>query len=284
MKKLAAITSGLVLAVSVGLAGAHAPASSRTAASGTPTQGLITATISERTVRFSPALHAGLVRLHIVSTGVSPHSLLLWQLNRGVSFKTFDTVDSSQTGNPFTLARAIGGNGQLSPGKTMDIWIRVAKGRIAIDDTPAGHGPGFHLDLAIQTSAPDLPTPRSLGTLAAVAGNRYRVPPGFGKAGTWEFANNDGEAHDATIVRLAPAKTVADLVRWAKGGRKGQPPIDGLRTALEGGFGALQGHSHAWFTIGHLPAGHYAIACFIPGPNGMPHIAMGMAAPFTIQH
>ncbi len=48
-------------------------------------------------------------------------------------------------------------------------------------------------------------------------------------------------------------------------------------------MGALGGHSHAWFTIGHLAAGHYAVVCFIPAPNGVPQVAMGMAAGFTVR-
>ena len=149
--------------------------------------------------------------------------MIFWQVNPGVSVKTFDAVDGSQSGNPFKLARVIGGNGPLPPGKTIDIWVRLGKGAVAIDDIPAGRGAGFHLDLSISTSSPDVPTPRSLGALTAVTGDRYRVPRGFGKPGIWEFTNTDGEAHEATIVRLAAGKTVADLVRWAKQGEKGHP-------------------------------------------------------------
>lgn len=176
----------------------------------------------------------------------------------------------------------VGGNGQLPPGKTMDIWIRLAQGRLVVMDIPAGNGKGFAREVTISRSGPSASVPAALGVVAALPTDRYRVPAGFAAAGTWEFNNTDGEAHEASIVRLAPGKTVADLVTWAKQGEKGPPPVDGLSNGLWGGFGALSGHSHAWFTHSTLPAGNYAIVCFLPGPNGMPHLAMGMAAPFSV--
>jgi hypothetical protein len=274
MRRLAAAACGCV--IMIGLA---ALAAGGVASAGGGAGSLITARIDDRTVHFSPALHAGFVQLHIVSTGSTPHHLLFWQLHRGVSFKQFDRVDASQSGNPFKLATVIGGNGPLVPGHSMDIWIHVAEGRVAIDDIRSGGVTGFHRDLAIRRSGQNAAQPKALGTVAAVPGDRFRLPPGFGRPGVWKFANQDRDTHDGSIGRLAPGKTVADLISCAKQGENGPPPL----SAADGGFGALGGHAHAWFTIGHLPPGHYAVVCFIPGPNGIPHVAMGMAAGFTVR-
>lgn len=275
MKRLATAACGLVITIGLGILAAGGLASAGAGAGGT---GLITARIDERTVHFSPALRAGFVQLHLVSTGVEPHHLLFWQLHHGVSFKRFDRIDASQNGNPFKHAKLVGGNGQLAPGQSMDIWIHVAKGRIAIDDIPAGHGPGFHLDVPIRSSGQNARQPKALGTVAALPGDHYRLPPGFGRPGVWKFTNQDNTPQEAMIIGLAPGKTAADVVSWVKHGKKGPPPISGA----DGGFGALGGHAHAWFTIGHLAPGHYAVVSFIPGPNGVPQVAMGMAAGFTV--
>ncbi len=219
MRRLAAAAGGLVITIGLGGLALGALASA-----GPSPPSLIKARIDERTVRFSPALHAGFVQLHIVSTGIEPHHLLFWQLNRGVSFKQFDRVDASQTGNPFALATLVGGNGQLAPGHSMDIWIHVAKGRIAIDDIPAGRGPGFHRDLLIRSAGQSATQPKALGTVIAPLGDHYRLPPGFGHPGVWKFANQDNKPQEAGIVQLAPGKTVADVVSWAKRRKKGPPP------------------------------------------------------------
>ncbi|HWF49986.1 MAG TPA: hypothetical protein VG294_04995 [Solirubrobacteraceae bacterium] len=273
MRKLVAAGSAVLAICATGTAVALAGAGSGPSAT-------ITARVDEHTVHFSRPLHAGLLRLHIVSTGVEPHHLIFWQLNPGVTFKQFAATQNR--GNPFKLSRIVGGNGQLAPGTTMDIWIHVAKGRLVVMDIPAGNGKGFARNFTVSASGPSAAVPTALGVVAALPTDRYRVPPGFAAAGTWEFDNTDSEAHEASIVRLSAGKTVADLVSWAKHGEKGFPPIDGLKRGVWGGFGALSGHSHAWFTHGTLPAGNYALVCFLPGPNGMPHLAMGMAAPFTV--
>jgi hypothetical protein len=273
MRKLVAAGCGALLAI-CGTVTAAAIAGSSSGQSAT-----ITARVDEHTVHFSRPLHAGLLRLHIVSTGNEPHHLIFWQLNRGVTFKQFAAPQNQNIS--FKLAHVPGGNGQLPPGKTMDIWIRLTKGRLVVMDIPAG-GKGFVRELTISRSGPSASVPTALGTVAALPTDRYRVPANFAAAGTWEFDNTDNGTHEASIVRLAPGKTVPDLISWAKHGEKGIPPIDGLQNGLWGGFGALSGHSHAWFTHGTLPAGNYALVCFIPGPNGMPHLAMGMAAPFSV--
>jgi hypothetical protein len=274
MRRKTVAAWGLVIMIGLAILAAGGVASA-----GAGAGSLVTARIDDRTVHFSPTLHAGFVQLHIVSTGSTPHHLLFWQLHRTVSFKQFDRVDASQNGNPFPLATLVGGNGQLSPGHTMDIWIHVAKGRIAIDDVPAGPGPGFHLDVPIRSSGQNARQPKALGTVAAVPGDHYRLPPGFGRPGVWKFTNRDNAPQEAMIIGLAAGKTAADVISWVQHGKKGPPPI----SSADGGFGALGGHSHAWFTIGHLPAGHYAVVSFVPGANGVPQVAMGMAAGFTVR-
>jgi hypothetical protein len=264
--------------VLIAISGSVAAVAVAGSSSGTPAT--ITARVDEHTVHFSQPLHAGLVRLHIVSTGVEPHHLIFWQLDRGVTFKQFAATQNH--GDPFKLSVVVGGNGQLPAGKSMDLWVRLAVGRLVVMDIPAGHGKGFVREMTITKSGPSARAPKALGIVAALPTDRYRVPSNFAQAGTWEFDNTDTEAHEASLVKLAPGKTVADLISWAKHGEKGIPPIDGLHNGLWGGFGALSGHHHAWFTHGALPAGNYALVCYIPGPNGMPHLAMGMAAAFTV--
>ena len=274
MNRVRAAAYGLAIAIVVAVLAAGALASGGPSGAST-----ITARIDERTVHFSPALHAGFVRMHIVSTGFEPHHLLFWQLRQGVSFKQFDKVDASAKGNNLKLAALVGGNGQLPPGQSMDIWIRIATGRVAIDDIPAGRGNGFHRDLTVLGGGRSAAQPHALGSVVALAGDRYHLPAGFGRPGIWEFENRTDGPQEAGIAQLAPGKTVADVVSWAKHGKKGPPPF----SAADGGFGALGGHLHGWFTVGHLPPGRYAVFSFIPGPTGLPQVAMGMVAGFTIR-
>ena len=102
------------------------------------------------------------------------------------------------------------------------------------------------------------------------------MPRGFGRPGVYEFRNRDRETHELGLVKLAPGKRVKDLVNWVKNGRMGPPPGVPI-----GGFGALHGGGHGWLVLPRLAHGRYALACFVPDAQGVPHVAMGMAAGFS---
>ena len=47
-------------------------------------------------------------------------------------------------------------------------------------------------------------------------------------------------------------------------------------------MGALGPGERAWMTLEPGTPGEYALVCFIPGNDGVPHAAMGMALQFTV--
>ena len=79
------------------------------------------------------------------------------------------------------------------------------------------------------------------------------------------------------MVRLADGKTVQDFIAWFAD-PQGPPPTDGEF----GSMGAIGPGEEAWITFGDLEPGNYAMVCFIPGDDGIPHIAKGMATEVTI--
>jgi hypothetical protein len=91
---------------------------------------------------------------------------------------------------------------------------------------------------------------------------------------------NDGkEEHQATIVRFKPGKTIADLqsVAGANPGHLGDviDVFGGPNAAKPGGGSATSTQS--------LEPGDYFFMCFIPAPDGVPHAAKGMVAPFKVE-
>jgi plastocyanin len=83
--------------------------------------------------------------------------------------------------------------------------------------------------------------------------------------------NNVGkEAHIAVVTKIAAGKTIADV-------QKGDPAalemVAGVASVDPGGTG------NATFK---LAQGSYILGCFIPAPDGQPHIAKGMALPFSV--
>lgn len=224
-----------------------------------------------------PPLHAGMAALRVVSAGHQPHHLMFLHLNQGISYARLNRALNGP-GNSMP-ATAVGGNGPILPGMHVDIFLMLEAGRYLIVDM--GHGnitSEQRATVTAGTSSASLPVGR--GTIVIPSGrNRYLLPSGFGAPGVYRFANRDNELHEATIVRLVPGKHVADLIAWAKAGRHGRPPM----AAPMGGFGAIGGHQVGAFVLPRLAPGSYAVACFVPGSDGMPHLAMGMTAEFDIR-
>ncbi len=90
-----------------------------------------------------------------------------------------------------------------------------------------------------------------------------------------QLVNGGGDLHHAQLVRLTQGKTLADLAAFP---HDAPPPA---WVVMVGGPGAVApGDSSA--VVQDLAPGNYAILCFIPGPDKVPHVAKGMAAAFTV--
>ena len=93
---------------------------------------------------------------------------------------------------------------------------------------------------------------------------------------TFDLINDGTTFHHMQLVRLDSAKTFADLqAAIAKRG-----PIPGWVTFI-GGPNAADPHSQSNATM-NMPAGNYAMLCFVDVPGGVPHVAKGMERSLTV--
>ena len=92
---------------------------------------------------------------------------------------------------------------------------------------------------------------------------------------TFQLTSDGKEPHHTTVARLDEGKTMADVVALL--GTHGPPPAwfvtVGGPQATEGG------PANAML---YLTPGNYVHICFIPSPDGVPHVAKGMIRPFTV--
>jgi hypothetical protein len=94
---------------------------------------------------------------------------------------------------------------------------------------------------------------------------------------TIRLMNHGREPHHAQVLRLNDGVSFDDFAAalQAEGDRA-------LRlTTLTGGPGALSTLKTTEVTLDLTP-GSYALACFISGPDGVPHLAKGMLKPLTV--
>ena len=121
------------------------------------------------------------------------------------------------------------------------------------------------------------PAPKPPTTLRIVARDfGFEVPASVPSGPTRiELVNSGHDLHHAQLVRLEQGKTLADLAAFP---RDAPPPS---WVVMVGGPGAV-GPGDSSAVIQTLAPGSYAVLCFIPGPDQVPHVAKGMAAGFTV--
>ena len=93
---------------------------------------------------------------------------------------------------------------------------------------------------------------------------------------TFKLVNQGKELHHVQLVRLGEGKTVDDFMAALKAG--GGPPA---WATMAGGPNPPDRAGKSTTTL-PLEAGNYAMVCFIPSPDGIPHVAKGMYRPLTV--
>jgi hypothetical protein len=122
-------------------------------------------------------------------------------------------------------------------------------------------------------------------TLTVKAGEYTYVMKGSPKAG-WtqiDFDNAGVEDHMMAVFKLKKGTTTAQLKKAllssdesavGKIAAPGDPTVSGTP--------GLLGPGQKTSIMTELPAGTYGIACFVPAPDGSPHVAHGMVKTFTV--
>jgi hypothetical protein len=90
------------------------------------------------------------------------------------------------------------------------------------------------------------------------------------------LVNHGKELHQAQVIRLEDGKTLDD---FAKAMKQNGPPPSWVK--FLGGPNGIAPDQDANSTM-VLSPGHYAVLCFIPGLDGVPHVMKGMIQPFEV--
>lgn len=105
---------------------------------------------------------------------------------------------------------------------------------------------------------------------------------------TIRVENAGAEPHDLVMMKLAPGKTVADIVtalnpeRARRADQVGEPapPLESLGTGA-GGIAAIAPGMESFFEA-NLSPGEYVLVCMATAPDGRSHIEHGMARQIRI--
>ncbi len=132
--------------------------------------------------------------------------------------------------------------------------------------------------LAFAAAAPPGHGPSAPRVVTIVASEFHFMAPASVPAGrtTFRLVNHGQQVHHVTLIRLNEGKTVADLEAAFK--QPGPPPAWAV---LVGGPNAANPGGQQEDVV-ELQAGNYAIVCFVPDADGVPHVMKGMAQALTV--
>lgn len=136
-----------------------------------------------------------------------------------------------------------------------------------------------------EVTAPEEPAEDAAGTQLTVTGTEYAYQAAEGTdtaaipAGpvTITIENAGAEEHQVSVVQLREGKTQADVAALAEDISQ----FDEVLTTWGGPNGVAPGASNSTTQV--LEAGEYLFVCFIPAPDGEPHVAKGMVMPVTVE-
>lgn len=137
---------------------------------------------------------------------------------------------------------------------------------IGSDSVPAG-------DAAATTSAAATPNVVTITATEYAFDAPAQIPAGLT---TLRLVTNGKEMHHATLIKLEDGKTIDDFKQAMQ---KEGPPSSWM--SMSGGPNPPRpGGTTEETQI--LEPGNYVLVCFIPSPDGVPHIAKGMLRPITV--
>lgn len=166
-----------------------------------------------------------------------------------------------------------------------ELYLRARPGQHAyVCFAPSAAGPpDAKLKLVTVTNATDNPAAEPRSELAVTERDFVFEFPSEVKSGprTIKIVNAGQQPHEMQIVKLAPGKTVADVLAWRSappGAGQPTPPFEAV-----GGIGPIAPGGAAIFTL-DLKPGTYHAFCFIPDPGThKAHVALGMLQEITVR-
>jgi hypothetical protein len=237
----------------------------------------VTFTADDTSIDAPADVPSGLVDITLrTESGKLGHHIFVARLEDGVSFE--DAVVDGDDDAFFTKMTIKGGNGTIAAGKTAQVTLDLEPGNYFVLDNPQNEESPTD-EFTVAAGEESEAQPDAKGTVHMGPGMVIDVPDDFDGRGVWEFINRDTEdVHEAAMVKLAAGKTGQDLVDWFHD-PSAPPPIDGEF----GSMGALGPGQRAWMTLEPGEPGNYVVVCFVPGRDGIPHLAKGMFREFEVR-
>jgi hypothetical protein len=248
---------------------------------------VVTVTATDYAFALDGEFVPGSNEIHLVNDGAEQHHLQLVHLLEGNTFDDL-TAALSEPGPLPTFMEGQGGVGVIEPGQEgTPVFSDLPEGEYALlcfVETAEGvphFAQGMALPVTIEGEANAAALPEADEQIVA-SDYAFEVPESV-PAGevTFELSNTGSEFHEATLFKLSEGVTVDQLGEILA---STEPPPAGAAPPFAG-ISGINAVSPGVTQLGtfDLEAGNYAFLCFVPNGEGVPHFALGMIAPLTVE-
>lgn len=228
---------------------------------------------------------AGKITLDFINDGLALHQAQLVRIDSGRTVADLQAA-LAQAGHLPGWVVYVGGPNAVDPGLTGNATLNLPAGNyalicvVSVPDGVPHYAKGMIRAITVSGTGSAATTVSVPAADVILTLNNFAFAlskPLIAGMHTFEVRNPDRQPHEVELIRLAPGKTMADMLAWL---RKpiGPPP----RQALGGEAIVAPSGASTYFTATLAP-GQYAFLCFVPdATDGRPHFMHGMVLPFTI--
>lgn len=245
----------------------------------------LTLDAADGTVTGPDTVAAGWIKLSAKNLKPQGNCGFFVRLNDNVTPAAFaEAIKAGPTPQVQAMVSFEGGIPAVAP---TEIYVRARTGQHALVCAvpSAGGPPAMKLKMVTVTGATDKSGAEPRSELTITEKDFSFEFPAELKSGPQvvKVVNAGQQSHEMPIVKLAPGKTVADLLTMLSAPRvPGQPPPPPPYEFV-GGIGPVGPGGAAIFTLDLKPGTYHAL-CFIPDPSTQKaHLALGMVQEITVR-
>lgn len=248
--------------------------------SGTPN--VVTVTAKDFSYDGPAEIPAGMTTFKLINDGKVLHHLSIVRLDSGKTIKDLEAALALPAAPP-RWAVPMGGPNAPDPTKESNATLDLTPGNYAMVcfvDQPGGvphfaKGMIRPFTVGAATAGAAAPAPAADIDVKLVDYGFELSKPITAGTHTFSVTNSATQPHEVEMVKLAPGKTVEQLLGWLQK-PSGPPPASAV-----GGVAGMIGDTN-YFTADITP-GQYALICFLPDvKDGKPHFMHGMTKTITV--
>ena len=256
--------------------------SATTAATVAPAPNVVTVHAKDFSYDAPSTIPAGMTTFRLINDGKTMHHINIVRLDSGKTLADLKH-ELAMPATPPSWAQFFGGPNAVGPGQEANATVNLVPGNYAMVcfvDVPGGvphfaKGMIQPFTVVAGQAGPTAAAPSADETITLTDYAFDLSTPLTAGKHTFAVKNMGSQPHEVELVRLAPGKTIENLLAWMTK-PAGPPPA-----SLVGGVSGFQGVEN-YFTA-DVTSGTYGLICFLPDvKDGKPHFMHGMTKTVTV--